>query len=570
MRSTVEEPRGEFVTGPGHRPDGRSPARTSVTDRLAGRAANTTIFGRRIGDVTAELRRRRVPSHWTNLFGVVTLACIVVITVTGVLLMFWYTPSSELTTYSGGYAPLHGAEVSKAFASTMHISFEVPGGLLIRQAHHWAGLLLPASIIMQLLTTFFTGAFRRPRRAMWVLLFLIFVVALAGGWSGYALPDDMLSGTGLRITEGIARGIPLVGTWLSFLLFGGEFPGQIIEYLYPLHVAVVPALLIALVAARALAAWHHRPPQFPGIGRTEQHIVGVPMLPNAAARAGGLMFIVTGLILLISALVTVNPIQLYGPASPTDAGAGSQPDWYTGFLDGALRLVPVGWEFVWLDRTWTLALLVPLAVVTAYMLLIVVYPFVEEWITGDHRDHHLLDRPRNAPTRTAIGVAAIVFYGTLWIAASADLISTHFSVTFEGVITVLQATLVLGPAAAFFIAKRVCLALQRKDHELLVHGFETGRIVRMPGGEYVEMHKPVSEHERWRIGSVDVPRPLELRPDERGRLTVARRVQVLLSRFFFEDRIEVRASERAIDARDDSATKSDAPIAEDLETAHRH
>ena len=574
MPGTVQEPRTELVPGGAPAPSDRRPPRRSITDLLAGRATNTTVFGRRVADVIAELRRRTVPNHWTNLFGVVTLACIIVLSVTGVLLMFWYTPSSDLTTYTGGYVPLHGAEVSKAFASTMHITFDVPGGLLIRQAHHWAGLLLPASIIMQILTTFFTGAFRRPRRGSWVLLCLIFIVALAGGWSGYALPDDMLSGTGLRITEGIALGVPIIGTWLSFLLFGGEFPGQIIENLYPLHVAIVPALLIALVAVRGFAAWRHGPPQFPGRGRTEQNIVGVPVLPTAAARAGGLMLIVTGLLLLISAVVTVNPIWLYGPASPADAGAGSQPDWYTGFLDGALRLVPAGWEFVWLDRTWTLAILVPLGVVTVFLLLVLVYPFVEEWISGDHRDRHLLDRPRNAPTRTGIGVAAIVFYGTLWIAASADLISTHFSVTFEGVITVLQVTLVLGPAIGFFIAKRVCLALQRKDHEVLVHGFETGRIVRLPGGEYIEVHQPVSEAERWRIGVVDAPRALVLRPDERGRLHLLQRVRVRLSRFFFEDRIEVDASAGThVDAPDVAdAVEGDASVetSGELTAAGRH
>ncbi|GAA1758949.1 cytochrome bc1 complex cytochrome b subunit [Agromyces humatus] len=537
---------------------GERAPRASVTDRLAARVGNAPVFGRRVADIRAELRRRTVPNHWTNLFGAVTLACIVVVTVTGVLLMFFYTPSSDATTYTGSYVPLHGAEVSKAFASTMQLSFDVPGGLLLRQAHHWSALLLPAAIIVQIVTTFFTGAFRRPRRGMWVLLVLIFIVSLAGGWSGYALPDDMLSGTGLRITEGIALGIPLVGTWLSFLLFGGEFPGRIIEHLYPLHVAVVPALLIALVAVRGLAAWRHGPPQFPGRGRTEQNVVGV-RLPVAAARAGGLFVIVTGLLLLVSAVVTVNPVWLYGPASPGDAGAGSQPDWYTGFLDGALRLAPAGWEFVWLDRTWTLAILVPLAVVTLYLLLIAVYPFVEEWITVDRRDHHLLDRPRNAPTRTAIGVAGIVFYATLWVAGSADLISTHFSVSFEGVIGVLQAMVVFGPAVGFFIAKRVCLALQRKDAELLLHGYETGRIVRLPGGEYVEVHRQISEYERWRLTSVDTPRPLMLRPDERGRLTVAQRVRVRLSRFFFEDRIEVGAPGGAVDAGDGSITKTDVP-----------
>ncbi len=510
----------------------------SITDRMTARVGATTIFGRRLTDLRAEARRRRVPSHWTNLFGIVTLACIVVVTITGLWLMFFYAPSSDTTTYAGGYAPLHGAEVSKAFASTMAITFDVPGGLLIRQAHHWAALLLPASIIMQLLTTFFTGAFRRPRRGMWVLLFLIFVSALAAGWSGYALPDDLLSSTGLRITEGIALGIPVIGTWLASLLFGGSFPGQIIEHLYPLHVVVFPALLIALVVLRGLAAWRHGPPQFPGRGRSERNVVGVPLVPTAAARAGGLFLLVTALLLLVSATVTVSPIWLYGPADPAAAGAGSQPDWYTGFLDGALRLVPPDWEFEWLGRTWTLAILVPLAVVGVYLLAVVAYPFVEEWITGDHRDHHLLDRPRNAATRTGIGVAGIVFYGVLWLAASADLIATQFSVSLETVIATLQAALLLGPVIGFSVARRVCLGLQRKDRDILLHGFETGRIVRLPGGEYVEVHQQLSESERARMAVTDAPRPLQLRPNARGALTLPERLRVRLSRFYFADRVE--------------------------------
>lgn len=512
--------------------------RTTVTDGLAASVANITVFGRRVADIRADLRRRTVPSHWTNLFGVVTLACIVVVTITGLWLMFFYTPSGDPTTYEGGYAPLHGAEVSKAFASTMRITFDVPGGLLMRQAHHWAALLLPASIIMQLLTTFFTGGFRRPRRGMWVLLFLIFVAALAGGWSGYALPDDMLSGTGLRITEGIALGIPVVGTWLASLLFGGPFPGQIIEHLYPVHVVVVPAVLIGLVALRGLVAWRVGPPQFSGLGRTATNVVGVPLVPTAAARAGGLFLLVTGVLLAISATVTVNPIWLYGPAGPGNAGAGSQPDWYTGFLDGALRLVPSGWELVLFDRTWTLAILAPLAVVTVFLVAVAVYPFVEEWATGDRREQHLLERPRSTPTRTGIGVAGIVFYGTLWAAGSADLIATQFGVTFEGVIGVLQAMLVLGPAVGFVVARRVCLGLERRDRDILRHGFETGRIVRLPGGEYVEVHRPVSAAERARMARPEPPLVLVLRPDEHGRLPLARKVQARLSRWFLDGSID--------------------------------
>lgn len=467
------------------------------TGRMADRLAQTTI-GRRGAAAMQELRHRAVPLHWSNLFGVVALACLGVITVTGAALMFHYTPSSATVVYEGAYPTLHGAEVSKAFASTMHVSFEVPGGLALRQAHHWAALLLPAALLAQLLVTFFTGAFRRPRRAGWVLLFLLLIAALAGGWSGYALPDDMLSGTGLRIVEGITLGIPVVGTWLKDLLFGGSFPGEIIARLYPLHLVVVPAMIALLIVRVALLA-RHRPPQFAGPGRTAANVVGIPLYPNATARAGGLFLIVSGVLMLIAATVTINPIWSYGPASPGDAGAGSQPDWYTGFLDGALRLVPPGWEVVAFDRTWTLALLVPLAVIGLFLLLVAVYPFLEERLTGDRGEHHLLDRPRNMPTRTGIGVAGVVFYATLWAAGSADLIADLFSLTIEGVVLALQLVLVVGPAIGFTLARRVCLGLQRKDRDLVLHGFETGRIVRLPGGEYIEVHEPVDRYERWRL-----------------------------------------------------------------------
>lgn len=526
-------------------PVDRRPPPSSISDRLSAYLLRQRFFGQGVAEFRDTVRTRVVPNHWTSIFGAVTMACLVTVTATGLLLMFFYTPSSAGTIYTGPYSPLHGAPVSQAFASTMRISFEVPGGLLIRQAHHWAGLLLPAALLLQILATFFTGAFRSPRKGMWLLLFLIYVASLAGGWSGYALPDDMLSGSGLRITEGILLGIPVVGTWLATLFFGGPFPGTVIANLYVLHVAVVPALLIVLVGARLLAAWHHKPPQFPGLGRTDDNVVGLPLVPTAAARASGLGLITAGLVLLISALVTVNPIWLYGPGSPGDASAGSQPDWYTGFLDGALRLVPPGWEVVWLDRTWTLALLVPLAVVTLFLTALALYPFLEQWISGDGRTHHLLDRPRSAPTRTGIGVAGIVFYGVLWVGGSADLIATHLNLGLEQVITLLQVLLIVGPAIGFVLARRVCFALQRKDREILLHGFETGRIVRLPGGEYVEVHHAVDEFERWRIGPVDGLRPLRITPDERGRVTLAQRVRVALSRFFFEDRI---ADLGAIDA----------------------
>ncbi|WP_374009211.1 cytochrome bc complex cytochrome b subunit [Leifsonia sp. LS-T14] len=511
--------------------------RPSLTERASRLVAGTSA-GCRATAMREEFRRRRAPLHWTNLFGVVAFACVVVLVVTGFILMFVYTPSSERVTYQGPYLPLAGAEMSKALQSTLAISFELPGGLLVRQAHHWAALLLPAALILQLVVTYFTGAFRRPRRLSWLLLFGLLLTALVGGWSGYALPDDMLSGTGLRIVEGIVLGIPVIGTWLSALLFGGEFPGRIIENLYPIHVAVVPALLVVLIALRARLAYANKPPQFAGAGRSEDVIVGVPLWPNAAVRAGGLFALVTGGLLLVAATVTISPIWLYGPSSPGDASAGSQPDWYTGFLDGALRLVPPGWEVVWLGRTWTLAILVPLAVVGLYLLAVAVYPFVEEWITGDHDDHHILDRPRNEPTRTGLGVAALVFYGALWGAGSADLVATHFHLAVESVVAAYQVLVVLGPIVAFWLTRRVCLALQKRDREILLHGYETGRIVRLPGGEYAEVHGRVEADERYRLAGPVAAHDPDVHPGEDGRLRLTRRLRGVLSRIYFENRLE--------------------------------
>ncbi|WP_237739303.1 cytochrome b [Microbacterium yannicii] len=487
----------------------------------------------------------------------ITIACIMVLFLTGVILMLVYAPATEATVYHGPYEPLVGTEVSRAFASVMRLSFEVPGGLLIRQIHHWAALLIPASIMLQLLVAFFTGAFRRPRRGSWTMLFLLLIVALAGGWSGYALPDDMLSGSGLRIVHGITLGVPVIGSWLSTVIFGGEFPGRIIENLNLIHVIVVPVGLVMLVAGRARTAYKNKPPQFAAWGRGEHNVVGVPFLPNAAVRAGGLFAIVVGLLILMATLVTINPIWSYGPSDPGSASAGSQPDWYTGFLDGALRLVPPGWEFEFLDRTWTLAILAPLSVVGLFLIIVAVYPFLEGWVTRDTVDHHVLDRPRNTATRTAIGVAGMTFYGVLWGAASADIIALVFHVSFEGVIATLQVTLFAGPLAAFFIAQRVCLALQKKDRELLLHGYETGKIVRMPGGEYVEVRQPLDEFERWRLAAHTHVREVEARPNENGRLSRIERGRGWLAARLLADRIELPPAprhEKVGSARTETAT----------------
>jgi ubiquinol-cytochrome c reductase cytochrome b subunit len=496
-----------------------------------------TAFGQWTAERISRARLRSVSLHWINLFGVVTTACAAVFIGTGLILMLFFVPSSAPVQYHGNYAPLDGATVSAAYASVLHVAFDVQGGMLLRQLHHWSMQLLPAAIVVQMLVVFFTGGFRKPRRTSWVLLFLLLVSALVGGWSGYGLPDDMLSGTGLRIVEGITVGIPVIGTWASSVLFGGAFPGAVIEHLAIIHFLVVPALLIVIMAARGALGWVQRPAQVPGLGRTETNLVGVPLFPTGLLRISGLFTAVIAVLVLFSATVTVNPVWQYGPSDPAAATAGSQPDWYTGFLDGALRLVPSHWEFVAGGYTWTLFVLVPLAVVTVFLLGVLVYPFLEQWLSGDDRAHHLLQRPRDTPARTGLGVGAMAFIGTLWAAGSADVAAHQLDFAFEHLIFAGQMSVVFGPLIAFSVTRRVCLALQRKDREVVLHGYETGRLIRLPDGETIEVHAAADPATRWRVLTAEQHEPLALRPRDDGRITALSRLRSGLSRLLFEDRL---------------------------------
>jgi ubiquinol-cytochrome c reductase cytochrome b subunit len=485
-----------------------------------------------------ELGRKIFPDHWSFMLGEVALYSFIVILLSGTFLTFFFQASMAEVEYEGSYAMLKGLDMSAAMASTLDISFDIRGGLLMRQVHHWAALLFVASIGLHMLRVYFTGAYRKPREINWLIGFVMFILAMLEGFTGYSLPDDLLSGNGLRIIEGMVLGVPVIGTWTSYLIFGGEFPGtDIVGRLYSLHILLVPAILLALIGVHLILLVVNKHTQFAGPGRTEENVVGVPILPVFAAKAGGFFFLVFGVITLIAATVQINPIWNYGPYDPSPVSAGTQPDWYIGFADGALRLVPPGWEIVIWGYTLSLNILVPLIVLPVFLVLVAVYPFVEAWITGDKREHHTADRPRNAPTRTAIGAAGVTFYATLWAAASSDLIATHFKLSIEGVTYALQALTLFGWIVAYFVAKRICIGLQKKDREIVLHGYESGRIVRLPGGEYVEVHEQLSDYDRWKLVSFDDYKPLMIRPDKRGRILVTERVRAVLSRWFYEDRI---------------------------------
>jgi ubiquinol-cytochrome c reductase cytochrome b subunit len=506
--------------------------------RVVGGVANYVDERTSLSGAVKYLGRKVFPDHWSFMLGEIALYSFVVILLSGTFLTFFFDPSMVEVDYEGSYAPLKGIHMSAAYSSSLNITFDIRGGLLMRQVHHWAALLFIAAIGLHMLRVFFTGAFRKPREINWVVGFVLFILAMAEGFTGYSLPDDLLSGNGLRIIDGMIKAVPGIGTWISFLLFGGEFPGyDVIPRLYVLHIMILPAMVIALIAIHMVLLIINKHTQFAGPGRTNDNVVGSPILPVFAAKAGGFFFLVFGVLMLIGSLFTINPIWNYGPYDPSPVSAGTQPDWYIGFADGMLRLIPPGWEFVLFGYTWSMNLLVPIVVLMVFLGIVMFYPFIEAWVTGDKREHHIAERPRNNPTRTGIGAAGVTFYAVLWAGASSDIIATHFRMTIEGVILTLQILLIVGPFIAYTLAKRMALALQRKDRELVLHGYESSRIVRLPGGEYREIHTPLDEFEQWKLVSFEEYEPVELRPNERGKITLGARLRSSVSKIYFEDRI---------------------------------
>ncbi len=508
------------------------------SEGFAASAANYIDERTKLGGGVKFIGRKIFPDHWSFMLGEVALWSLVVTIISGTFLTFFFNPSMAHVTYDGAYAPLKGTEMSIAYASALDISFEIRGGLLMRQVHHWGALLFVAAMGLHMLRVFFTGAFRKPRELNWVIGFLLFIMGMAAGFTGYSLPDDLLSGNGLRIIDGMLKGIPVVGTAVSSGFFGGEFPGtEVISRLYALHIMIVPALILVLVALHMALLIINKHTQYPGPGRTESNVVGYPVLPVYAAKAAGFFFIVFGVIMAISATFTINPIWNYGPYDPSPVSAGTQPDWYIGWLDGALRLAPGNWDVVIFGHTYPMGILVPMVISLLFLAVVAVYPFLEQWVTGDRREHHVLDRPRNAPTRTGIGVAGVVFYGILWAGASTDLIAYHFQMSLNHVLVSMQVLLIVGPFIGYFITKRACLALQRKDRELVLHGRETGRVVRLPNGEYIEVHEPLDKYELYKLVDFQDYQPVLARPNKNGKITAMGKFRAALTRFYFEDRI---------------------------------
>jgi ubiquinol-cytochrome c reductase cytochrome b subunit len=408
------------------------------------------------------------PDHWSFLLGEIALYSFVVLVLTGIFLSLFFDPSVSETIYQGAYRPLNGVRVSDAFRSVLDLSFEVRAGLVMRQMHHWAALIFVAAIFVHLLRIFFTGAFRRPREINWLIGLTLLILALLNGFSGYSLPDDLLSGTGLRIAYSIAISIPLVGTWAAFLVFGGEFPAdKIIERLFVVHIFIVPVAIAALITVHLALVWRQKHTQFPGPGRTEGNVVGERMWPTYMTKSLALFFGVAAVVAALGGLVQINPVWLYGPFRPEQVPSPAQPDWYLGWLEGALRIFPP-WEIrafgFEIPNPFYPAILLPGLTFN----LLYLWPFLEARLTGDREPHHLLERARDHPVRTTLGITGLSFYLVLFAAASNDLLSKWIKVPVETITNVYRLLLFLIPPIAGFVTYRLMKALQRTGVEGLM------------------------------------------------------------------------------------------------------
>ncbi len=403
------------------------------------------------------------PDNWSFLLGEIAMYCFVILVLTGLYLTFFFHPGSRDVVYEGSYGPLRGVHMSEAYESTIAISFDVRAGLVVRQIHHWTANIFAGAVIVHLCRIFFTGGFRRPREINWIIGVSLFILVIFNGFAGYSLPDDLLSATGLRIGYSIVLSIPFIGTWLASLFFGGAYPGPAtIDRLFIIHVLILPALIAVLLGVHLSIVWRQKHSQFPGPGRTEHNVVGLRLWPTYAAKSAGLFAAVVAVTAALGGLAQINPLWLYGPYRTGAVTTAAQPDWYMGWLEGALRIFPA-WRIHVFGHTipelfWPGVVLPGLTFAALY-----VWPFLEARLTHDHEPHELLDRPRNRPLRTAFGSAVLTFYIVLFGAGSQDIFAQHLNVSIAAVDRTFRVLLVVAPVVVGLIAWKWCRDLSKES-----------------------------------------------------------------------------------------------------------
>ena len=423
----------------------------------------------RVSSFAHDALNKVFPDDWSFMLGEIALYCFVILVVTGIFLAFFFDPSSNPVLYRGSYAPLHGARVSEAYASVLRLSFDVRAGLVMRQIHHWAALVFVGAIVLHLCRVFFTGAFRRPRELNWMIGVTLLILAMFNGFTGYSLPDDLLSGTGLRIAYSIALSVPWAGTWIAFLIFGGEFPAhEIIGRLYVIHIMLVPGLIIGLLAAHLGILWRQKHTQFPGRGRTETNVVGSRLWPTYAAKSVGLFFATGAVLGALGGLAQINAVWLYGPFEASQVSTPAQPDWYLGWVEGALRLFPA-LEFRGFGHTIANPFFPAVVLPGLTFALLYAWPFLETRISKDREPHNLLDRPRDCPVRTGVGVGALAFYALLFLAAGNDVVAKTLGVPVGSITVTFRVLVLILPPVLGYAAFRFARALKETEAEDFLH-----------------------------------------------------------------------------------------------------
>ena len=427
------------------------------------------------------------PDHWSFLIGEIALYSFIVLVGTGIYLAIFYTPSSGQVIYNGPYLPLQGAQMSEAYSSVLNISMSVPAGLLIRQTHHWAADVFIAAIVVHLTRILFTGAFRKPRDFNFYIGLTMLMLAIFEGFCGYSLVDDLLSGMGLVIAYGVFLSIPGIGAQLGYLFFGKEFPGSssFFPRLELIHILLIPLALAVLITIHLVMIMRQHHSQFPGPGRRERNVVGTPMWPAYALRTLGLLFAVAGVLFLLGGLVEVNPIWQWGPFHTYLSENGAQPDWYIGWLIGALRLMP-NWEPAIGNTTlipnpfWGGAFfpLVVFAVMFAW-------PALERRSTRDRRRHDLLFRPRDRPTHTALAAGFLSWVFIVFAIGAADRVFFRLHISYIGMIHFWRIGVWVVPLIVFFLTRSICRTLKKRE----AHPLRTwqGAIVRRRADGSVEV-----------------------------------------------------------------------------------
>ncbi|GAA1603100.1 cytochrome bc complex cytochrome b subunit [Catellatospora bangladeshensis] len=470
---------------------------------LPGKAAQEVDTRLPVATPLRSMLNKVFPDHWSFLLGEIALFSFIILLLTGTFLALFFEPSMQEVHYNGSYLPLQGVQMSRAYETALDLSFDVRGGLIMRQMHHWSALLFMAAIVVHMFRIFMTGAFRKPRELNWIIGLSMFWLGFTEGFAGYSLPDDALSGTGLRIASAIMLSIPVIGSWVTTSLFGGEFPGEIIlSRLYILHVFLLPLILLGLVTVHLALVFIQKHTQWPGPGRTEKNVVGERFVPRYTIKQAGFFMLVFAVIALMGGLFQINPIWLFGPYEAAVVSAGSQPDWYVMFLDGSTRLMPA-WDIRVFGYNIP-PLFWPTVVLPGILTILpMAYPWIERRWKKDYASHNLLQRPRDVPDRTGLAAMAFAFYMVLTISGGNDIVADKFHISLNAMTWAGRVGLLVLPPLAYYFARRLMLGLQQHDREVLAHGVETGIIKRLPDGRFVEVHQPLVEPDAH--GHTDLP-----------------------------------------------------------------